>query len=236
MALPVEEMQRPEINSFTDGLILMFSVQFEQIQAVFDIRLIMFVISELGGNALESSLGDHPRVKQAVTQVFASGISGSVRLLIRGTTGDLEAGGSRSNNVNTQEGFPDQEGQEETPGLEPEEIPGSVGSVLLDDFTDIGKVAQHLKHPETYLTGLLMYEMHSAVQTLKDGISPPTPAKKTLWYLVFGNIGTLFVLFIMLACAPKGSTKASILVKSMTAAGVLLFGLNLAMLFLKDQP
>ncbi|XP_031378889.1 uncharacterized protein LOC116194261 isoform X2 [Punica granatum] len=59
MALPVEEMQRPEINSFTD---------------------------ELGGNALESSLGDHPRVKQAVTQVFASGISGSVRLLIRGTT------------------------------------------------------------------------------------------------------------------------------------------------------
>ncbi|OWM67889.1 hypothetical protein CDL15_Pgr010827 [Punica granatum] len=86
MALPVEEMQRPEINSFTDGLILMFSVQFEQIQAVFDIRLIMFVISELGGNALESSLGDHPRVKQAVTQVFASGISGSVRLLIRGTS------------------------------------------------------------------------------------------------------------------------------------------------------
>ncbi|XP_031378888.1 uncharacterized protein LOC116194261 isoform X1 [Punica granatum] len=59
MALPVEEMQRPEINSFTD---------------------------ELGGNALESSLGDHPRVKQAVTQVFASGISGSVRLLIRGTS------------------------------------------------------------------------------------------------------------------------------------------------------
>lgn len=113
---------------------------------------------------------------------------------------------------------------------------GSDGSMLPDDPTNINSAVKYLKRPETYTIGLLIYGLNSSFGTLKEGFPKPTPAKKALWYLLFGNVGTIFVLFTMLARAPRGSNKARFLVKSMTAAGVLMFGLNLTLIYLKYKP
>lgn len=151
--------------------------------------------------------------------------------------GSLEDGGSLTSNSQGGLSLTDHQDLEGAQAVEPQEPDqGSVGSTLVADITDFDNAVKYLKYPGTYQLGFLIYGLDSSFKTLKEGFPNPTPAKIALWYLLFGNIGTVLVLFAMLVRAPRGSAKARILVNSMTTAGVIMFGLNLTMIYLKYQP